>query len=198
MIPGSHMYPRQAPVVPVERVRPVTPHAVVAPVATIELEPPRLREPGTIPVPASIYAIKARIAAEHGVTIAEIDGRSRRRRIVIARWAAIRAVQEERPGYSFPQIGRAFGRDHSTIMHALGLIPRRGASRADLDRAALRAAVLDQWCAGLPTIRIAESHGITVGAVSNIVTAARTAEDPRAIRRRSSPQFRLAANRAAR
>jgi chromosomal replication initiation ATPase DnaA len=63
--------------------------------------------------------IIAAVAAEHGVTVAEIVGHRRSLWIVKARWEAIRRVADE-TGWSLHRIGRAFGdRDHTTILHAL-------------------------------------------------------------------------------
>jgi chromosomal replication initiation ATPase DnaA len=48
-----------------------------------------------------------------------IIGKSRDRKIVNVRHAAIRAVWDARPDLSISHIGRHFNRDHTTILHAL-------------------------------------------------------------------------------
>jgi chromosomal replication initiation ATPase DnaA len=63
-------------------------------------------------------AIKRRIAFEYGVTVEEIDGPSRVRRILIPRLLVYEAFRQL--GFSYPQIGqRVGGRDHSSIMSGL-------------------------------------------------------------------------------
>ncbi len=63
-------------------------------------------------------AIKRRIASEYGVTVEEIDGPSRIRRILIPRLLVYEAFRDL--GFSYPQIGqRVGGRDHSTVMKGL-------------------------------------------------------------------------------
>ena len=63
-------------------------------------------------------AVKRRIAAEYGVTVQEIDGPSRIRRILIPRLLVYEALRNM--GFSYPQIGaRVGGRDHSSIMSGL-------------------------------------------------------------------------------
>lgn len=62
------------------------------------------------------------VAADHGVTAAEILGRSQKQRASQARHHAMFRVRNEvvidgKPA-SFPRIGRWFGRDHSTVVHA--------------------------------------------------------------------------------
>ncbi|NNM75031.1 helix-turn-helix domain-containing protein [Enterovirga aerilata] len=64
--------------------------------------------------------IIARVAREHGLTAADITGRSQTAPMIRARFAAVAEVRRIRPDLSLPQIGRAFGgRDHTTILSAL-------------------------------------------------------------------------------
>lgn len=74
-------------------------------------------------IPPRVRAIIRSAALEHGVTPADILGDSRSRKITRARWEAMEACRElVMPGGdnpSFPQIGRWFGRDHSTVMYGL-------------------------------------------------------------------------------
>lgn len=60
--------------------------------------------------------ILARVANEAGFTVAELL-KGRRQDAVDARLEAYIALREA--GYSYPEIGRFVGRDHSTVMHAL-------------------------------------------------------------------------------
>lgn len=66
-------------------------------------------------------AIVESVVARHpGVTVQDVLGPCRLRKIVNARFEAIAEIAEARPHWSYPTIGRLFGgRDHTTIMHAL-------------------------------------------------------------------------------
>ena len=71
----------------------------------------------------AIRNICAAMCAKHGVTMAEILGRSHEHRISHARqevmWLASMA------GKSTGEIGRFFGRDHTTVMHGIRAHQRR-------------------------------------------------------------------------
>ena len=69
--------------------------------------------------------VVARVAGEHGVTVADIMSRSRKANLVLARYDAIASVERQFPGISSVMLGRLFGRDHTTILHALGRRPGR-------------------------------------------------------------------------
>jgi len=87
-----------------------------------------------LPVPLTIREAVNRIikdiatAAGTGVTIADVMGKSRYQEIVAVRHQAMAEVYAAFPWMSYPQMGRLFGRDHSTCMSALRrmgvLIPR--------------------------------------------------------------------------
>ena len=65
-----------------------------------------------------IATIKSEVAERYGVTVDEIEGTKRAKRISQARHIAIYLARELTDS-SFPAIGRAFGRrDHTTVMHA--------------------------------------------------------------------------------
>jgi chromosomal replication initiation ATPase DnaA len=59
-----------------------------------------------------------RTATEHGLTVPLMLTGKRAFAVAARRdaYAALRAA-----GYSYPEIGRFCGRDHSTVMHALGV-----------------------------------------------------------------------------
>lgn len=64
--------------------------------------------------------IVAEIAALYDVTVADLTGPSRRKRITHPRQHAMWEVRRRAPHLSLPQIGRLFGgRDHTTIIHGL-------------------------------------------------------------------------------
>lgn len=77
--------------------------------------------PRELPLVAGLRArgllpIVERHAAEHHVTVDDIVGERRHLHIARARhavWRELRAL-----GWSFPEISRLFGRDHSTVMSA--------------------------------------------------------------------------------
>lgn len=69
-----------------------------------------------------VQQIIADTATAHGVSYRDVLGRSRKRPIVAARHAAIRAVHASRPDLSFPGLGRLFGGlDHKSVRYALGM-----------------------------------------------------------------------------
>ncbi len=68
---------------------------------------------------ADAFAEVLREAADaYAVTPEEVLGRSRSKSVVAARRLAMRACRT-RWGWSYPEIGKAFGRDHSTVMSAI-------------------------------------------------------------------------------
>ena len=71
----------------------------------------------------SMASIVADVAAERGVPISVLMGRSRLKRDVRVRQEAIWRCREVRqddgkPRYALQQIGQFFKRDHTTIIHA--------------------------------------------------------------------------------
>jgi len=70
------------------------------------------------PEPPSVPVILEIVAGFYDLTVDDLLGRSRSRRIALPRQMAMYILREE-AGLSFPQIGAELGgRDHSTIMHA--------------------------------------------------------------------------------
>jgi len=68
-------------------------------------------------------AVIGGVSAETGISPAEILGDCREKPVYRARALAMYRLREIKrddglPKYSFPAIGRAFGRDHTTVMHA--------------------------------------------------------------------------------
>src|SRR5262249_53237028 len=66
---------------------------------------------------ADIAAIMKCVCAAFGVTEKELLGPSRLRRVLLPRQVAM-YLTRERSGLSLPRIGAAFGRDHTTVLHA--------------------------------------------------------------------------------
>lgn len=74
-------------------------------------------EPPSAP-PLDVEQIKREVARQYEVTVQQMEGGSREKRISQARHIAIYLTRELTQS-SFPLIGQAFGRrDHTTIMHA--------------------------------------------------------------------------------
>lgn len=77
------------------------------------------------PPPPTLAEIVAEVAALHGVTVEELMSPSRETRLVLARWEAMWRMSQvywghkSLPRYSSQQIGRFFGRDHSTVLHGV-------------------------------------------------------------------------------
>jgi chromosomal replication initiator protein len=85
--------------------------------------------------PDGVERIVARVAAAFGVSAKELFGPSRRRTVLLARQVAM-ALAREVDGLSLPRIGAAFGRDHTTVLHAVRKVAGDGELRATV--AALR------------------------------------------------------------
>lgn len=69
-------------------------------------------------------AIVESVAAKHNVSVREILSPERTQRVVRARDEAIAEVVEARPHWSYPTVGRLFGRDHTTVIHSLQKLGR--------------------------------------------------------------------------
>ena len=74
--------------------------------------------------PAAGEQIVAVVAREFGVSEGMIMGRLRSKRVARARQVAMSGMWMA--GYSYPDVGRFFGRDHGTVMHA---VKRTGADQ---------------------------------------------------------------------
>lgn len=70
------------------------------------------------PKPAGIDDITLKVAAAFDVKPKELLGPSRLRNILIARQVAM-LLAHDVGHFSLPVVGRAFGRDHSTVLHAV-------------------------------------------------------------------------------
>lgn len=108
---------------------PRLPHARAKSEPVVAKTAPKL--PANIQNSAHHRKIIASVAGEHGMTYAELMQSGKDHKIVAARFAAITAIYQQwrRPDgspHSLPEIGRVFGRDHTTILNALrrtGAIP---------------------------------------------------------------------------
>jgi len=74
--------------------------------------------------PVSMTSIVARVAAAHRLPVADLMGRNKSRRYVLARHEAMWRIRQVTwadgvtPRYTLPQIGRYFDRDHTTVIAA--------------------------------------------------------------------------------
>lgn len=66
-----------------------------------------------------VREIIAAVSVDTGVPVADILGPRRTKHIVEARFQAIAEARKRRPDLSLPQLGRAFNRDHTSILSAL-------------------------------------------------------------------------------
>ena len=66
------------------------------------------------------------VAAERGFTVETILGRGRSHPIVAVRWEVWRRLHDA--GWSSVAIGKAFDRDHTTVLHALTRVATPGAT----------------------------------------------------------------------
>lgn len=69
------------------------------------------------------------VAGFYRVAVTEMTSPTRRQRLVEPRWLAIHLARVMTPA-STTEIGRAFRRDHSTIMHAMQMVDRKLADPA--------------------------------------------------------------------
>lgn len=72
-----------------------------------------------------IAEIIAKTAEKHGLKVSDLTGPRRFRPIVRARWEAMAEAYDLRIWQS-TVIGRAFNRDHSTVLHAVQQVRARG------------------------------------------------------------------------
>lgn len=70
--------------------------------------------------------IITRVAQAFGLTHADLVGPRRTLPVIRARFAAIAAMREAHPRMSVKALGRHFGRDHTTILHAIRKMERAG------------------------------------------------------------------------
>jgi chromosomal replication initiator protein len=95
--------------------------------------------------PKLIAEIQERVAAAFDLSRSELMSRSRRRPVAAARQVAMylcrdlagrdeRTTTGSRSWASFPRIGMAFARDHSSVMHACDVVSRRRATDVSFAR----------------------------------------------------------------
>jgi chromosomal replication initiation ATPase DnaA len=70
------------------------------------------------------------VARNHGLGVRDILGGGRTKEVVKARHSAIKAVKAAKPHLSSTVIGRIFGRDHTSILWALGTLAKCEQRRA--------------------------------------------------------------------
>jgi hypothetical protein len=84
--------------------------------------------------------VQRRVAHAFGMTLQELLEGGRTKQVALARqvavWIARRATKA-----SYPELGRAFGRDHTTMMAS-----ERAVGRLIATDAKLRGLVIDLWC----------------------------------------------------
>lgn len=93
---------------------------------TAELPPP----PETDESP--LEDIARQVAERHGISVKALRGPSRVRNVAWARQVAMSVARSA--GFSFPQIGTFFNRDHTTVMHSCAKVSERAAADVGLAR----------------------------------------------------------------
>ena len=78
------------------------------------------------PRPPTMRALAQEVAERHGLTLAAMRGAGPRRSVAWPRQEAM-ALMHATGAYSMPQIGRFFGRDHTTVLWAIRRVKERGA-----------------------------------------------------------------------
>lgn len=80
---------------------------------------------------ATPHSIQQRVTEHYGLKLSQLAGRTSERRTVLARHTAMWIMRQLLP-LSLPEIGEVFGRDHTTVLHAIRKIEgiRRGPSLA--------------------------------------------------------------------
>lgn len=68
-------------------------------------------------------AIKKDVCRRYGLELEDLIGPSQRKAAVAARYEAIRLIKKSIQSSS-TELGRMFGRDHTTILYALGRVPK--------------------------------------------------------------------------
>lgn len=104
------------------------PIQLVAPKPTAALIPIVVVKPKTVPRSAITYGpghyihLQCVVAKYFGITRAELVGQSRRQKYAVPRQVAMFLAHDGKR--TLPEIGRRFGRDHSTVNHAIRKIER--------------------------------------------------------------------------
>jgi hypothetical protein len=93
-------------------------NAAPPPWAPPRWKPVRLRSPFD-----QTQDLKRWVAAKLFVSVKRMEGKQRQHSVVHARWIAMYLCSKVL-GKSSPQIGRAFNRDHTSVLHALRNIER--------------------------------------------------------------------------
>jgi len=65
------------------------------------------------------FTVARRVARRYGLTLEDIQGECKDRRMVEIRWETIAAIRRMHPGSTLHQIGRVVKKDHTTVLHAL-------------------------------------------------------------------------------
>jgi chromosomal replication initiator protein len=83
---------------------------------------------------STITSIREAVASMFDVTVEELSKGSSRHVVAVPRQIAMYLVKQMTDA-SLPEIGRHFGKHHTTVMHSIAKIHERRKSDADFDRA---------------------------------------------------------------
>jgi chromosomal replication initiator protein len=101
--------------------QPIGPELVAQAIAAVDV-------PGS---PRTIEQIVRSVARAYGLDVDDLRSRSRRRRVAQPRQFAMYLCRNSTDA-SLKDIGRAFNRDHTSVMYAIGVVERRVAERPQL------------------------------------------------------------------
>ncbi|MCL2157936.1 MAG: chromosomal replication initiator protein DnaA [Oscillospiraceae bacterium] len=76
---------------------------------------------GTEPINVTVEKVLGMVSQTFGISQAELKGKKKTKEISLARQAAMYVIRQI-TDLSLPAIGKIFGRDHSTVYHAIGVI----------------------------------------------------------------------------
>lgn len=100
-------------------------------------------------MPVWAREIVERVSHETCVSIDQMAGDGKKRRIIHARNQAIYQIKEARPDISTPRIGKWFAKDHTSILHSIASHSDRTGAPAlvgyNLQRARKRNAAFNAW-----------------------------------------------------
>ena len=77
-----------------------------------------MTEQADLPLRETAWIILSRVERKHGFTVGALQTRLKTRAICTARDEAMSLIRK-RLGWSYPQIGRFFNKDHSTVIYAV-------------------------------------------------------------------------------
>lgn len=126
--PVSPPAPAPSPVLPIRTAASTSPRMYVPRLDALMAQlrvVPTVPKPTQPAVPASVKVILQEVGAKHGFVVSAMRGKSRRGPVLRARQEAMYRLSMECPWMSYPSIGLALCRDHSTTWHGVRMHAER-------------------------------------------------------------------------